>query len=101
MAKISQRKEARTIGDKKTIVTIPYAVFNIEEFQRKSQSSRVKNKVGYETAVTSFNKYFIRLQNEFVVFGEIYLKTIIDNIDDIKKVKESVRKISLELSGEI
>lgn len=100
VAKISQRKEARTAGRKKTVVTIPYAVFNIEEFVRRCKSQRVKDKSGYRKALASFYKYFIRLQNGFVVFNENYLKPIIDNIENIEKVRKAVEKISLELSGE-
>jgi len=100
VAKISQRKEARTAGGKKTVVTIPYAVFNIEEFQRRTESPRVKDKSGYQKALDSFNKYFIRLQNGFIVFKEDYLKPIIENIDNIEKVRKIVEKISIELSGE-
>ncbi len=100
IAKISQRKEARTAGRKKSIITIPYAVFNLEEFERKTKSSRVKDKTGYQRALRAFNKYFIRLQNGFVVFSERYLKAIIDNIKDIEKVRRVVEQISFELSGE-
>lgn len=100
IAKISQRKEARTVGEKKTVVTIPYAVFDLEEFQKRCQSPRVKDKNGYQKALDSFNKYFVRLQNGFIVFKEDYLKLIIENIDNIDKVREVVKKISLELSGE-
>jgi len=100
IAKISQRKEARTVGGKKTVITIPYAVFNIEEFGRRLESSRVKDKTGYQKALNSFHKYFILLQNGFVVFNENYLKPIIDNIDNIEKVRNVVEQISLELSGE-
>lgn len=100
IAKISQRKEARTVGGKKTVVTIPYAVFNVEEFERRCKSRRVKDKTGYRKALDSFHKYFIRLQNGFVVFNENYLKPIIDNIDNIEAVRKTVKKISLELSGE-
>ncbi len=100
VAKISQRKEARTVGEKKTVVTIPYAVFNIEEFQRKCQSPKVKDKSGYQKALTSFHKYFDRLRNGFVVFKEGYLKLIIENIDNIETLRKIIKGISLELSGE-
>ena len=100
VAKISQRKEARTVAEKKTVVTIPYAVFNVEEFEKRSQSSRVKDKMGYRKALDSFHKYFIRLQNGFIVFKEKYLKLIIEKIDNIEEVRKAVKKISLELSGE-
>lgn len=100
IAKISQRKEARTVGGKKNIITIPYAVFNLEEFQQRLTSPRVKDKTGYQKSLNSFNKYFIRLNNGFIVFKEDYLKPVIDNITNIEKVKEVVNKISIELSGE-
>jgi hypothetical protein len=100
IAKISQRKEARTVGSKKNVITIPYAVYNIEEFQRRLTSPRVKDKTGYQKALNSFNKYFIRLSNGFIVFKEDYLKPIIDNIDNFEKVKGLINKISLELAGE-
>lgn len=87
------------MGEKKTLITIPYAVFNLEEFYRRSQSSRVKDKSGYQKALTSFRKYFIRLQNGFIVFKEDYLKTIIEKINNIEDVRKVVKKISLELSG--
>ena len=85
---------------KKVVVTIPYAVFNIEEFVRRCESPRVKDKSGYQKALDAFHKYFIRLQNGFVVFNEKYLKAIIDKIDSIEDVKKVVEKISLELAGE-
>lgn len=100
IAKISQRKEARTVGSKKNLIIVPYAVFNIEEFQHRLTSPRVKDKTGYQKALNSFKQYFIRLDNGFVVFKEDYLKPIIDNIADIEKVKEIVGRISLELAGE-
>jgi hypothetical protein len=100
VAKISQRKEARSVGGKKSITTIPYAVFNIEEFEKRVTSTRVKDKSGYQNALKSFHKYFILLKNGFVVFSEEYLKRIIDNINDVKKVRQTVNGISTELSGE-
>jgi hypothetical protein len=100
IAKISQRKEARTVSSKKAIITIPYAVFNIEEFKKRIASPRVKDKSSYQKALESFYKYFILLKNGFVVFKEDYLKQIIDNIDDVEKVKQAIDKISRELSGE-
>ena len=100
IAKISQRKEALKISTKKSLVTIPYAVFNIEEYERLSNSPRVKDKTGYQRALKAFHKYFIRLDNGFVVFNENYLKPIVDNIESIEAVRKTVKKISLELSGE-
>lgn len=77
-------------------------MFNIEEFERLINSPRVRdeNKKGYQNALKAFHRYFIRLKNGFVVFYEDYLLAIIDNIDNIKKVRKAVERISLELSGE-
>ncbi|MFQ3675691.1 MAG: TaqI family restriction endonuclease [Endomicrobiia bacterium] len=100
IAKISQRKEARTVGGKKNIITIPYAVFNLEEFQQRLTSPRVKDKTDYQKALDSFNKYFRCLKNGFIVFKEDYIIPIIANITNIEKVKEVVNKILLELAGE-
>lgn len=100
VTKISQRKEARSAGKRKTLITIPYAVFNIEEFERLVNSPRVKDKIGYQKALQAFQKYFIRLQNGFVVFSENYLIPIIDNINNIAKLKIVLEQISLELSGD-
>lgn len=100
IAKISQRKEARIAGEKKNVIIIPYAVFNVEEFKRLSESPRVKNKESYQKALYSFHKYFTVLSNGFIVFNENYLKPLIDNINDIEMIKKVVREISSELSGE-
>lgn len=100
IAKISQRKEARTVGGKKTVVTIPYVVWNPDELKKKIENPRTRIKNTYQKMVDSFEKYFVKLQNGFVVFNENYLKPIIDNIDNIEKVRKVVKQISLELSGE-
>ncbi|ACI20194.1 TaqI family restriction endonuclease [Thermodesulfovibrio yellowstonii] len=99
IAKITQRKEARSASKKKSLITIPYAVFNLEDFERKIGSKRVKDKTGYQNSLEAFKKYFIRLNNGFVVFHENYLRTIIENISDIEKLKKVVEEISRELAG--
>lgn len=83
IAKVSQRKEARTASRKKTIITIPYTVYNIEEFKKRMKSPRVKDesKIVYKKILESFYKYFEQLKNGFVVFKEHYLERIIDSID--------------------
>lgn len=52
IAKITQRKEARSASKRKRLVKIPYAVFNLEEFEKKIKSPRVKDKTGYEKSFT-------------------------------------------------
>jgi len=103
VAKISQRKEARPgVSGKKKKITIPYAVFNINEFKRKSRSSSVKqdNRRKYKKAIEAFFKYFKILPNGFVVFNEYYVSEIVKNIHDAQALKVIVDKILLELSGE-
>jgi len=101
--KISQRKEARSASRRKSLVKIPYAVFNVEEFERKISSPRVneKNKISYQSTLKAFYKYFIRLKNGFVVFSDYYLNIIINNIDDIDKLKKAIDQIYFALSGEV
>lgn len=101
IAKITQRKEARSASRKRTLITILYAVFDPEKFKRLINSERVKDKTGYQKSLEAFNQYFIRLKNGFVVFHENYLNPIIDNIDSIEKVREVTEQISLELLGNI
>lgn len=98
--KITQRKEARSAGKKESLITIPYAVFDIEKFQKLIRSPRVKDKHGYEKSLKAFHKYFIKLENGFVVFNENYVKTIIDNINDITRLRSIIENIARELSGE-
>lgn len=102
ITKISQRKEAKVMPQKKEIIVVPYPVFDIEDFKRKIESPRVKNKNKeiYKRMIEAFEKYFIRLRNGFVVFGEDYLKSIIENLDSKEKIKQIIKKISAELSGE-
>jgi len=98
--KISQRKEALRLEGGKRKIAIPYVVWNPDELKKKIQNPRTRIKNTYQKMVNSFEKYFIKLINGFVVFNENYLKPIIDNIDDIDTVRSVVKKISLELSGE-
>jgi hypothetical protein len=107
VAKISQRKEARTGNSKKKggveVITIPYPVYNLKELTRLSKSSRVKqeNRIAYKKALQAFYKYLELLRNGFVVFGENYINPIVENIDNIERMKEIVEAISKELSGEV
>jgi len=106
VAKISQRKEARTGKSKKKgkieIITIPYPIYNLEEFKRLSESTRARqeNRDAYKKALKSFYKYFEILENGFVVFGENYIAPIVKNIYKIERIKETIGEILRELSGE-
>ena len=101
ITKISDRKVAQKISRKKRVITIPYAVFPLEEYKRKAESSRIeKSRIAYKNALEAFYKYFISLDNGFVVFHENYLSPIIDNINDYEKINEIVKHIILEFSGE-
>ena len=106
--KVSQRKEARAITKTKKkrgieVINIPYPVYNIEEIKRKIKSPRVlpQNKLAYEKTLESFYKYCKVLPNGFVVFAENYIVPIVKNINNIEKLREQIKQISLELSGEV
>jgi hypothetical protein len=101
ISKVSQRKEARSGGSGRVIV-LPYAVFDLSDFIRKSNSTRVapSNRIAYRKSVQAFNKYFIQLSNGFVVFNEEYMIPIIENLGNPDGIKNAVKKIGQELSGE-
>lgn len=99
IAKLSERKEARTGITKRKIVSIPYAVFNIEELDKRLKNSRTRKKETYEGMLRAFNKYFEVLRNGFVVFKEAYIERIVENIDDSETLKAVGEKISSELRG--
>jgi len=106
--KVSQRKEAWTIAKTKQkrgieVINIPYPVYNIEEIKRKIESSRVsqQNKYAYKETLESFYKYCEVLPNGFVVFAKNYIVPIVNNINNNEKLREQIKQISLELSGEV
>lgn len=99
IAKISQRKEARTAGSKKNIIPVPYVVWNLDEIKLKIQNPRTRIKSTYQNMLVFFDKYFIQLSNGFVVFKEYYLEEIINNIDDIKALEKFIKIFIMELSG--
>ncbi|MBC7327581.1 TaqI family restriction endonuclease [bacterium] len=100
IAKISERKEARPGRTKRRIIPIPYAVFNLEELNRRLRSERTKNKEKIKKMLNAFNKYFLVLQNGFVVFKESYIEKIVEHMGDYYKLKEIVYQVYLELLGE-
>ena len=103
VSKITERKEARSAQTaRRNRIRIPYAVFNVSEYERKSLSSRVSpvNRKKYHNALQAFQKYFFILSNGFVVFGEEYVDQIVMNLDNAEKLKEIISMLLLELSGE-
>jgi hypothetical protein len=78
-------------------------VYNIEEIKRKTESTRVslQNREPYKKTLESFYRYCEVLDNGFVVFAENYITPIVENVANIEKLKEKIKQISLELSGEI
>ncbi|MBT9139008.1 MAG: hypothetical protein DDT31_01588 [Syntrophomonadaceae bacterium] len=102
ISKVSQRKEARSAGSKTKLIVLPYAVFNIGDFMRKSHSPRVSpaNRIAYHNSVEAFNKYFIQLKNGFVVFGENYVNQLVDNIDNPEELIDAIGQIGKDLAGE-
>ena len=103
VGKITQRKEARSAAAvRRNRIRIPYAVFNVDEYERLSQSPRVSpsNRTGYLNALQAFHKYFLLLKNGFVVFGEHYVDQVVRNLDDLDKLRAAINEMLLELSGE-
>lgn len=103
VGKLTQRKEARSAAiARKDRIRIPYAVFNVDEYERKSHSSRVSpsNRVSYRNALQAFNKYFLLLNNGFVVFSEYYVDQIVTNLDEPDELRVAISQMLMELSGE-
>ncbi len=103
VAKLTQRKEARSAAiARRNRIRIPYAVFNLDEYERKCNSSRVSppNRASYRNALQAFHKYFLVLKNGFVVFNEYYLDQVVSNLSNPEKLKTLVVRLLAELSGE-
>lgn len=103
VGKITQRKEARSAAAaRRNRIRIPYAVFNVGEYERKSHSSRVSpsSRIEYRNALQAFHKYFVLLKNGFVVFSEHYVDQVVRNLDDPDNLKAAISRMLLELSGE-
>ena len=96
IAKITHRKEARPSKRKMKIIQVPYAVFDIEELQRRIQNPRTRNKEKYRKLLKAFEKYFDVLENGFVVFKEDYVKMIIENLENQKELEKIISKIFKE-----
>lgn len=108
VAKVSQRKEARAATKTKKkggieVISIPYPVYDMEDIKRKTESRRVRpeNREAYKRTLKSFYKYCNILDNGFVIFGENYIASIVENIDNVNELKKVVGQIALELSGEV
>ncbi|MCX7757187.1 MAG: TaqI family restriction endonuclease [candidate division WOR-3 bacterium] len=99
IAKISQRKEALKIGRKTKVIEVPYVVWDLNKIKEKIKNPRTKKRDVYQNMLDTFNKYYIQLKNGFVVFKESYINEIINNINDIDKLKSIIKRISLELAG--
>lgn len=103
VGKITQRKEARSAAAaRRNRIRIPYAVFDVGEYERKSRSSRVSpsNRMEYRSALDAFYKYFVLLKNGFVVFSEHYVDQVVKNLDNPDELKIMIKRLLAELSGE-
>jgi hypothetical protein len=96
IAKITHRKEARPGKRKMKIIQVPYAVFDIEELQRRIQNPQTRNKEKYRKLLKAFEKYFDVLENGFVVFKEDYVKMIIENLENQEELEKIISKIFKE-----
>jgi len=103
VGKISQRKEARSAAIvRRNTIQIPYAVFNVDDYVRKSKSPRVseENRIAYQNALKAFYKYFVLLKNGFVCFGQKYVDWVVENLEDPDQLKKQIKSLLKELSGE-
>jgi len=103
VSKITQRKEARSAATaRRNRIRIPYAVFNVDEYERKSHSQRVSpsSRIEYRNALHAFRKYFLLLKNGFVVFSEHYVDQVVRNLDNPDELKTMIERLLTELSGE-
>lgn len=95
IAKISYRKEARIMGEGKKVI-IPYPVWDFQDLETKIKNPQTRKKQMYQKMLESFKKYFVLLNNGFVVFSEEYLLKIISNINDVNTLKITVKNLISE-----
>jgi hypothetical protein len=102
IAKISERSEARRGRPSKVKIDVPYPVWNLQELERLSQSTRVSliNQQRYKNQLNAFHKYFLLLNNGFVVFSEHYVEQVVSNLSNPEKLKAVIERLLAELSGE-
>lgn len=99
--KISHRKEAiRGASKRKNFVQVPYAVFDIRQIEEKANNPRTRNREKYQNMLDTFHRYFEILKNGFVVFSEEYLTLVIENIDDVEKLRKEIQQLHRKLVGE-
>jgi len=103
VAKISERKEARPGRQRGNKINIPYPVFNLKEYERKSKSLRVsyENRKKYQNILKAFYKYYLVLNNGFVVFGDNFVEGIVKNLDNLEKLHEFINKVLAGFSGKV
>jgi hypothetical protein len=86
VSKTSQRKEARLGKSGRTLVLVPYPVWDLDAIRRRAdpQNTRVttQSKQKYQKQLSTFNEYYIRLPNGFVVFADRVAEMLLDNIND-------------------
>lgn len=103
VGKITHRKEARPSEEViKKKITIPYAVYNIDEYKRLSVSPRVSeiSKRKYRNAIQAFDRYFVTLKNGFVVFSEFYVMQIVANLDNSYQLQATINALRREIADE-
>jgi hypothetical protein len=86
VSKTSQRKEARPGKSGRTLVLVPYPVWDLDAMRRRADPSNRRvtpqSRKKYQQQLATFNKYYIRLPNGFVVFGDIIGEMLLDNISN-------------------
>lgn len=86
VSKTSQRKEARPGKSGRTLVLVPYPVWDLDTIRRRADPGNTRvtpqRKRKYQEQLVTFNKYYLRLPNGFVVFGDTAAEMLLDNISD-------------------
>ncbi len=101
IAKISQRSVAQKILRKSKVIKVNYILgWQVDQFKEKINNPRTRKKEFYQKVIIAFDKYLLKLPNGFTVSHENYINSIINNIDDIEKLRKTIEQISLELAGE-
>ena len=100
--KMSERPEARRGRPSRGKIYVPYPVWNLPDLQRRSLSTRVLqiNRQRYRNQLNAFRKHYQQLPNGFVVFGEDFVRSIVQNLNHPETLRQFISGVVEELSGE-
>lgn len=101
VSKTSQRKEARPGKSGRTLVLVPYPVWDLDAIRRRAdpRNTRVtpQSRRKYQEQLSTFNKYYIRLSNGFVVFCDTIAEMLLDSISDPARATKTMTDLMNKL----